>query len=167
VISLRRYRSRERAPCSSVPQLERIERGVYGDGEEERETRKPSRQNRARRYQVFLRGRSGRHLRLSLVSCPVALYKATSRTNDISFNLLNPETNNRVRMIPTDPETAPVNRSDLVRGYETEKNRYVIIDDEALDAVKLETTHTLGIERFVDADSIDRFLGCPLYSFAH
>ena len=96
------------------------------------------------------------HLRLSLVSCPVALYKATSRANDISFNLLNPETNNRIRMVPTDPETGPVNRADLVRGYEIEKNRYVIIDDEELDAVKLETTHTLDIERFVDADSIDR-----------
>ncbi|HEX3487663.1 MAG TPA: Ku protein [Micropepsaceae bacterium] len=96
------------------------------------------------------------HLRLSLVSCPIALYKATSRANDISFNLLNPETKNRVRMIPTDPETGPVNRADLVRGYEVEKNRYVIIDDEELDAVKLETTHTLDIERFVDADSIDR-----------
>ena len=96
------------------------------------------------------------HLRLSLVSCPVALYKATSRANDISFNLLNPETNNRVRMVPTDPETGPVNRADLVRGYEIEKNRYVIMDDEELDAVKLETTHTLDIERFVDANSIDR-----------
>jgi DNA end-binding protein Ku len=95
-------------------------------------------------------------LRLSLVSCPVALYKATSRTNDISFNLLNPKTNNRIRMVPTDPETGPVDRADLVRGYEVEKNRYVIIQDEELDAVKLETTHTLDIERFVDADSIDR-----------
>jgi DNA end-binding protein Ku len=96
------------------------------------------------------------HLRLSLVSCPVALYKATSRANDISFNLLNPETKNRIRMVPTDPETGPVNRSDLVRGYEIEKNRYVIINDDELDAVKLETTHTLDIERFVDTDSIDR-----------
>ena len=96
------------------------------------------------------------HLRLSLVSCPVALYKATSRSNDISFNLLNPATNNRIRMVPTDPETGPVQRSDLVRGYEVEKNRYVIIEDEELDAVKLETTHTLDIERFVSADSIDR-----------
>jgi DNA end-binding protein Ku len=95
-------------------------------------------------------------LRLSLVSCPVALYKATSRANDISFNLLNPKTNNRIRMVPTDPETGPVDRADLVRGYEVEKNRYVILDDEELDAVKLETTHTLDIERFVDADSIDR-----------
>jgi DNA end-binding protein Ku len=96
------------------------------------------------------------HLRLSLVSCPVALYKATTKANDISFNLINPETNNRIRMVPTDPETGPVNRSDLVRGYEIEKNRYIIIDDDELDAVKLETTHTLDIERFVDADSIDR-----------
>jgi DNA end-binding protein Ku len=59
-------------------------------------------------------------------------------------------------MIPTDPETGPVNRSDLVRGYEIEKNRYVIMTDEELDSVKLATTHTLDIERFVDADSIDR-----------
>src|ERR1043166_1198987 len=96
------------------------------------------------------------HLRLSLVSCPVALYKATTKANDISFNLINPETNNRIRMIPTDPEPGPVNRSDLVRGYEIEKNRYIIVSDEELDAVKLETTHTLDIERFVSADSIDR-----------
>ena len=96
------------------------------------------------------------HLRLSLVSCPVALYKATSKTNDISFHLLNPETNNRIRMVPTDPETGPVNRADLVRGYEIEKNRYVILTDDELDSVKLETTHTLDIERFVDADTIDR-----------
>src|ERR1700752_2798462 len=74
------------------------------------------------------------HLRLSLVSCAVALYRATSRVNDISFHLLNPETNNRVRMVPTDPETGPLNRSDLVRGYEIEKNRYIILSDEELDA---------------------------------
>jgi DNA end-binding protein Ku len=95
-------------------------------------------------------------LRLSLVSCPVALYNATSRTNDISFHLINPETNNRIRMVATDPDTGPVSRSDLVRGYEIEKNRYVIMTEEDLDSVRLETTHTLDIERFVDADSIDR-----------
>ena len=95
-------------------------------------------------------------LRLSLVSCPVALYRATTSANDISFHLLNPETHNRIRMVPTDPEAGPVDRSDLVRGYEIEKNNYVIVSDEELDAVKLETTHTLDIERFVDAASIDR-----------
>jgi DNA end-binding protein Ku len=105
--------------------------------------------------------RSGRpvwqgHLRLSLVSCPVALYNATTRTNDVSFHLLNPETNNRIKMIPTDPETGPVQRSDLVKGYEIAKNKYVIMTDEELDEVKLETTRTLDIERFVDAGDIDR-----------
>jgi DNA end-binding protein Ku len=59
-------------------------------------------------------------------------------------------------MIPTDPETGPVNRTDLVRGYEIEKNRYVIMSDDELDSVRLETTHTLDIERFVDSGTIDR-----------
>ena len=95
-------------------------------------------------------------LRLSLVSAPVALYRATSRTNDISFHLLNPETHNRIRMIPTDPETGPIPRSELVRGYEFEKDRYVVVSEEELDAVKLETTHMLEIDRFVDAETIDR-----------
>lgn len=96
------------------------------------------------------------HLRLSLVSCPVALYSATTRAGDVSFHLLNPETNNRIRMIPTDPETGPVQRSDLVKGYEIAKNKYVIVSDDELESVKLETTRTLDIERFVDADAIDR-----------
>jgi DNA end-binding protein Ku len=95
-------------------------------------------------------------LRLSLVSCPVALYGATSRTADISFHLLNPETNNRIRMIPTDPDTGPVERSDLVKGYEISKNHYVILSSEELQAVRLETTKTIDIERFVDEKDIDR-----------
>ncbi|HSZ73532.1 MAG TPA: Ku protein [Rhizomicrobium sp.] len=96
------------------------------------------------------------HLRLSLVSCPVALVNATTRANDISFHLLNPETNNRIRMIPTDPDTGPVERADLVKGYEVSKDEYVVVTDEELDEVKLESTRTLEIERFVDASSIDR-----------
>src|SRR5437764_4168239 len=96
------------------------------------------------------------NLRLSLVSCPVALFNATTRTSDVSFHLLNPETNNRIRMIPTDPETGPIERSQLVKGYEISKNHYVIVSNEELDDVKLETTRTLEIERFVDASSIDR-----------
>jgi DNA end-binding protein Ku len=95
-------------------------------------------------------------LRLSLVSCPVALYGATSRSSDISFHLLNPETNNRIRMIPTDPDTGPVERADLVKGYEISKNHYVVLTSDELDAVKLETTHTIEIERFVDEKEIDR-----------
>jgi len=95
-------------------------------------------------------------LRLSLVSCPVALYGATSRTSDISFHLLNPETNNRIRMVPTDPDTGPVERSDLVKGYEISKSKYVILDNDELKAVKLETTRVIEIERFVDEKEIDR-----------
>jgi len=95
-------------------------------------------------------------LRLSLVSCPVALYGATSRTADISFHLLNPETNNRIRMIPTDPDTGPVERADLVKGYEISKNHYVILSNDELQAVRLETTKTIDIERFVDEKEIDR-----------
>lgn len=96
------------------------------------------------------------HLKLSLVSCPVALYRATTSKSDISFHLLNPETNNRIRMVPTDPDTGPVERSSLVKGYEIEKNRYIILTNEELAEVKLETTKTLDIERFVDEKDIDR-----------
>ncbi len=59
-------------------------------------------------------------------------------------------------MIPTDPDTGPVERKDLVKGYEIEKNKYVIVTNEELQEVKLETTRTIDIERFVDADEIDR-----------
>jgi DNA end-binding protein Ku len=96
------------------------------------------------------------HLRLSLVSCPVALYRATTKANDISFHLVNPETNNRVRMVPTDPDAGPVERASLVKGYELAKNRYILLSDEELDSVRLDTTHTLDIERFVDVNDIDR-----------
>jgi len=104
------------------------------------------------------------HLRLSLVSCPVALYGAASRANDVAFHLLNPKTNNRIRMIPTDPDTGPIERADLVKGYEISKNSYVVVTPKELDAVKLETTHTIDIERFVDANDIDRlFWNTPYY----
>ena len=96
------------------------------------------------------------YLRLSLVSCPVALYTATSRSGDVSFNMLHKQTHNRIRMIPTDPETGPVDRADIVKGYEIEKGRYVIVTDEEIKNVRLETTRTIDIERFVDAADIDR-----------
>src|SRR5277367_2240386 len=73
------------------------------------------------------------HLKLSLVSCPVALYGAVSRANDIAFHLLNPKTHNRIRMIPTDPDSGPVERADLVKGYEIEKNRYVVLAPDELE----------------------------------
>ena len=104
------------------------------------------------------------NLRLSLVSCPVALYGAASRSGDISFHLLNPQTNNRIRMIPTDPDTGPVERAELVKGYEISKNHYVVLSNEELDAVKLETTKNIEIERFVDVNDIDRlYWNMPYY----
>jgi DNA end-binding protein Ku len=96
------------------------------------------------------------HLRLSLVSCPVALYTGTSSSSEVHFNLLHKETMNRIRMIPTDPDTGPVERSDLVKGFEVDKGRYVVVTDEEIRQVRLESTRTLDIERFVDADGIDR-----------
>jgi DNA end-binding protein Ku len=59
-------------------------------------------------------------------------------------------------MIPTDPDTGPVERADLVKGFEVDKGRYVVITDDEIKAVRLESTRTLDIERFVDADAIDR-----------
>ena len=96
------------------------------------------------------------HLRLSLVSCPVALYTATSPQGEVHFNMLHKSTHNRIHMIPTDPETGPVERSDIVKGYEIDKDRYVIVTPEEIDAVRLDSTRTIDIERFVDVDDIDR-----------
>ncbi|MBS0331937.1 MAG: Ku protein [Proteobacteria bacterium] len=96
------------------------------------------------------------YLRLSLVSCPVALYTATSRGGEVHFNMLSKKTHNRIRMIPTDPDEGPIDRADIVKGYEIEKGRYVVITGEELENVRLETTRTLDIERFVDDEDIDR-----------
>jgi len=96
------------------------------------------------------------HLKLSLVTCPVALYTATSSASHVSFHLINPETNNRIRMVPTDPDSGPVERSDLVKGYEVSKDEYVLFDDADFEKVKLESTRTIDIGQFVDEDDIDR-----------
>ncbi len=104
------------------------------------------------------------HLKLSLVTCPVALYTATSSASHVSFHLINPETNNRIRMVPTDPETGPVERSDLVKGFEVSKDEYVLFDDEDFDKVRLESTRTISIDEFVDEDEIDRlYWNDPFY----
>ncbi len=95
-------------------------------------------------------------LRLSLVTCAVGLYRATTSGGDISFNLINPDTGNRIKMVTTDPETGPVERASLVKGYEVEKGEYVLFNDDELRSVRLETTSAFDIERFVDAATIDR-----------
>ena len=96
------------------------------------------------------------HLKLSLVTCPVALYTATNAGGDVHFNLINPKTNNRIKMITTDPDTGPIERSSLVKGYEVAKGEYILLTDEEIKSVKLECSKTIEIERFVPADEIDR-----------
>lgn len=96
------------------------------------------------------------HLRLSLVTCPVALYTATDSGGDVHFNLINPETNNRIKMITTDPDTGPIERAKLVKGYEVSKGEYILLTDDEIKAVKLESTKTIDIEHFVPAQDIDR-----------
>lgn len=96
------------------------------------------------------------HLKLSLVTCPVALYTATSSASDVRFHLINPDTHNRIRMVPTDPDAGPVERSHLVRGYEVSKDEYVLFDDADFDKVRLDSTKTISIDKFVDESDIDR-----------
>ena len=96
------------------------------------------------------------HLKLSLVTCPVALYTATNSAGDVHFNLINPKTNNRIKMITTDPDTGPIDRSELVKGYEVSKGEYILLTNEEINSVKLESTKTIEIERFVPGDEIDR-----------
>lgn len=95
------------------------------------------------------------YIKLSLVSCPVRLYPAVSANEKIRFNQLHKDTHNRINMKPVDPELGLVERSDLVRGYEYEDKQYIIIDDEDLDAVRIESNHTLNIEAFVDESEVD------------
>ncbi len=99
------------------------------------------------------------HIRLALVSCPVALYNARHDRSNIRFNLINPETGNRIRMVTQDAETGEeLQRRDLVKGYEFRKDQYVLLSDEDFDSVKVESSSVMTVEKFVDASSID-----PMY----
>jgi DNA end-binding protein Ku len=95
------------------------------------------------------------HLRLSLISCAVGLYKATRVAGDISFNLINCRTGNRIKMI-TRIGTRACGPLDFDQRYAMEKSNYVLFSEKDFESVKLETTKTLEIERFVNADTIDR-----------
>jgi DNA end-binding protein Ku len=98
-------------------------------------------------------------LRLSLVACPVKLYSATSSSEGkISFNLLHKDTHNRVSQTYKDPELGEVSRSDLVKGYQFDKDRYVVILSEELDAIEIESSKTIDIDGFFDSSEIE-----PIY----
>jgi DNA end-binding protein Ku len=99
------------------------------------------------------------YLKLSLVACPVKLFAATSASaGRISFNMLHKDTLNRVQMKYHDPELGEVPRTDLVKGYQFEKDRYVVVTNEELDEVEIESSKTIDIDGFVDAAEID-----PIY----
>jgi DNA end-binding protein Ku len=96
------------------------------------------------------------YLKLSLVSCSVALYSATSTSQRIRFNIINRKTGNRVHNLVVDAETEkPVEQEDRVKGYQVEKGQYVLVEDEELDEVALESTHTIDIEAFILRKEVD------------
>ena len=87
------------------------------------------------------------HLRLALVSCPVAPYNARHDRASIRFNLINPETGNRIRMITQDSETGKqLERRELVKGYEFRKGKYLLLNDGELDGVKVESSSVMAIK---------------------
>jgi DNA end-binding protein Ku len=105
------------------------------------------------------------YLRLSLVSCPIALYPASSLGEKVSFNRLNRKTGNRLKQQNVDSETGEVvPREDMARGYEVAKGQYLIVEDEELDAVQIESTRTIDIDQFVPKSEIDeRYIDSPYY----
>jgi DNA end-binding protein Ku len=105
------------------------------------------------------------YLKLSLVSCPVALYPATSPSERVSFNQINKNTGNRIRYRKVDAETGDeVESGDIIKGYQVDKNVYVTVEDEELEALRVESTHTIEIDKFVPAAEIDeRYYDSPYY----
>ncbi len=105
------------------------------------------------------------YLRLSLVSCPIALYPASSLSEKVSFNRLNRKTGNRLKQQNVDSETGEVvPREDIARGYEAAKGQYLIVEDEELDAVQIESTRTIDVDQFVPKSEIDeRYIDSPYY----
>src|SRR3954466_15293191 len=96
------------------------------------------------------------HLRLALVSCPVRLTPATTSSSNIRFHKLNKKTGNRLRQQMIDAETGKVvERDETVMGYEFEKGRYVKVEPEEIEALKIESSEIITIERVVPVDSVD------------
>jgi DNA end-binding protein Ku len=96
------------------------------------------------------------YLKLSLVTCPVAMTPATSETERVRFHTLNRTTGNRVVSRYVDASSGkPVDEEDQVKGYERGDNEFVMLEDDELDAVALESTRTINIEMFVPRESIE------------
>jgi DNA end-binding protein Ku len=105
------------------------------------------------------------YLKLSLVSCPIALYPATSEREKISFHQLNKNTGHRIRYRKVDAETGDeVESSDIIKGYEVAKGEYIELDPEELEAVALESKRTIEIDEFVPKPQIDElYIRDPYY----
>jgi len=105
------------------------------------------------------------YLKLSLVSCAVALFPATSTSQRVRFNILSRKTGHRVRYDVVDVETGdPVPDDDRVKGYKVDNDAYVLVEEDELDKVALESTHTIDIESFVPRSEVDAiYLDSPYY----
>ena len=96
------------------------------------------------------------YLKLSLVSCPVALYPATSEREKISFHQINKNTGNRIKYRKVDAETGDeVESSDIIKGYQVGKGEYLQLEPEELEAIAIESKRTIEIDEFVPRKEID------------
>ena len=105
------------------------------------------------------------YLKLSLVSCPVALYSAASSGERVAFKQINKTTGNRIRQQLIDDETRElVQPHEKGRGYEVDKDRYIMVEDDEIADIAIESSHTIDIDRFVPRAQIDeRYLDAPYY----
>jgi DNA end-binding protein Ku len=105
------------------------------------------------------------YLKLSLVSCPIALYPATSSSERVSFNRISKKTGNRLKQQQVDAETGePVEKEDIGRGYEIGKGQYLQVEDDEIEKIRIESTHTIEIDSFVPRSEIDdRYPDSPYY----
>lgn len=106
-------------------------------------------------------------LRLSLVSCPIQLFPATSEREKVSFNQINKETGNRIRYRKVDEDTGDeVDSENIVKGYQIAKGQYIVIDDDELESIALESTKTIEIDKFVPKSEIDDLYNIRPYYIA-
>jgi len=106
-------------------------------------------------------------LRLSLVSCPIQLFPATSEREKVSFNQINKETGNRIRYRKVDEDTGEeVPSENIIKGYEVAKGQYIEIDEDELETIALESTKTIDIDEFVPASEIDDLYNIRPYYIA-
>jgi DNA end-binding protein Ku len=105
------------------------------------------------------------YLKLSMVTCPIAMYPATSTAERVSFHRINKKTGNRLKQQLVDAESLEaVEKEDIGRGYEIGKGQYLQVDDEEIEKIQIETTHTIEIDSFVPRSEVDdRYLDGTYY----